>query len=57
MSRQIDTKTTLQVRIDKYVVRNLKHEAIDLNRTIRALVEEAIVQRWGEQIRRESNGD
>lgn len=57
MSRQIDTKTTMQVRMDTHMVRNLKHEAIDLGTTVRKLVEESVVLRWGEKVRKESDSD
>ncbi len=57
MSRQIDIKTTMQVRMDKHMVRYLKREANDRFTTIRALVEQAVVQQWGDVVSRENRGD
>lgn len=44
MSRQIDKKSTMQVRIDAGLHQLLKIEAARARRTIKALIEEALAE-------------
>ena len=47
MNRQIDKKRTKQARLDTYIVNYLKVLAVNNNTTIKALIEEAVLDRYG----------